>query len=137
MKKFEPFDTTADIGIRVFGNDLTELYENAALGMFSLILEPFEPKKTILKELEVEGESDEEVLVSLLSDLIFLLETEGFLFHTIVGHELSMKHYRFELFGEKYLPSKHSFLAQIKAVTYHNLEIRKDKILSCEIVFDV
>ena len=37
MKPFELIDHTADVGIKVWGSTLTELFENAAKGMFSVI----------------------------------------------------------------------------------------------------
>ncbi|MBI4335989.1 MAG: archease, partial [Candidatus Omnitrophica bacterium] len=37
MKKYEPIEHTADIGIRAYGRSLKELFENAALGMFGEI----------------------------------------------------------------------------------------------------
>ena len=34
MKRYEQFPHTSDIGIRVFGRDLKELFQNAAFAMF-------------------------------------------------------------------------------------------------------
>jgi len=36
-RKFTEVDHPSDIGIRFFGNDLEELFENAASGMFSIM----------------------------------------------------------------------------------------------------
>ena len=48
--KFKPLDHPSDIGIIVFGNNLKDIFENAALGMFSLIsdLKQIEPKETFV-----------------------------------------------------------------------------------------
>jgi SHS2 domain-containing protein len=138
MKMFEPFDTTADVGLKIFGKNLTEIFENASLGMFSLILEPFTPEDYITKELEYQSENNEEILFSLLSDLVYLLDVEGFVLHKISTKELGKFYFKFALVGEKYSKSKHSFLMQIKAVTYHNLEIKKvGEYYQTDIVFDV
>ena len=138
MKKYEPFDTTADIGLRVYGNSFKELLENAALGMFSFMVEPFNPKEEIDKEIEVNGDKDEDLLVSLLSEFIYLFETEGFILFDIKGKKISTKKYLFDLKGENYSHHKHTLLTHIKAVTYHNLKITKaGDIFKTEIVFDV
>jgi len=39
-KKYEILDVTADVGIVAYGEDKKTLFENVALGMFSLIVDP-------------------------------------------------------------------------------------------------
>ena len=137
MKRFEPFDTTADVGLRVFGKNIIELFENSALGMFSLIVEPLKGGKEIAKEIEVEGDSYEDILVSMLSDLVFLFETEGFVLRGIVGKMIESKKFAFSLRGVTYSSDRHTLLTHIKAVTFHNLKIVEGRNLRVEIVFDV
>jgi SHS2 domain-containing protein len=138
MKRFELFDTTADVGLTVYGRNFIELLENSASGLSSLITEPFESKDDIIKKIEFEEENREILLVSLLSELIFLFETAGFLMNKIHGKKIDNNKYSFSLEGETYSPKKHTLLTQIKAVTYHNLEIKtKGDILTVNIVFDV
>ncbi|MBU1626898.1 archease [bacterium] len=138
MKKFEPFETTADVGLSVYGEDLIELFENAALGMFSLMVESFTITKPVRKVIEVEGDRDEDIIVSLLSELIFLFETDGFILGNITGNMKTSKKFQFTLVGETYSKEKHILSTHIKAVTYHKLEIKRDnKIFIVDIVFDV
>ena len=37
MKKYEYFEATADIGLRAYGNDMNEAFENAGLAIFNII----------------------------------------------------------------------------------------------------
>jgi len=137
--KFEPFETTADVGLRVYGKNPVELFENASKGMFSLIFEPFQLQNFVIKNIEIEGDNPEDIIVSLLSELIYLLETQNFVLSNLKGREINPKKYTFTLEGESYNKEKHSFLMQIKAVTFHNLKIKKEKDnkLTVDIVFDV
>ena len=36
---FEYFDVTADIGVKVWGNSINELFENAAIAVTSLMID--------------------------------------------------------------------------------------------------
>ena len=36
-QKFEHIDHTADVGIKIYGATLTQLFEHAALGLFDII----------------------------------------------------------------------------------------------------
>ena len=137
MKRFEPFETTADIGLKIYGKNLIELFENSALGMFSLIVDSFETSGSIKKKIEITGSTDEDILISLLSELIFMFETDGFILKNITGLSIDSKKYGFTLIGEYFSSGKHELLTHIKAVTYHNLEIKKGETFTVEIVFDV
>jgi len=137
MKKFEPFNTTADVGLRVYGKDIIELFENAAIGMFSLVVEPFTPEEIIRKIIELDGDSEEDILFSLLNELVFLFETDGFLLVDIKGERVCKSGFRFEIKGEKYSEDKHELSMHVKAVTYHNLQVKRGETLFADIVFDV
>jgi SHS2 domain-containing protein len=73
--KFEVVEHTADIGIKVYGKNLQQLYENAAYGMFSLLLdlEKVRPDKKL--KISVEGGDPESLLVNWLNELIYLQAT--------------------------------------------------------------
>jgi SHS2 domain-containing protein len=46
-------------------------------------------------------------------------------------------HLKADIFGEKYTISKHKIGAEIKAVTYHMLEIRKKRPYHAQVLFDI
>ena len=39
MKRFETIEHTADTGLRVFGSTLEELFENAGLGLMTILVQ--------------------------------------------------------------------------------------------------
>ncbi|MDP2156657.1 MAG: archease, partial [Nitrospirota bacterium] len=86
MRQFEILDIFGDAGIRAFGNNLQELFVNAATGMYSLItdLENIQDMKKL--DISAQGSSLEGLLVSFLNELIFHFDTYGF-----VGKSITIK----------------------------------------------
>ena len=70
MKRYEQFPHTADIGIRVFGKDLKELFENAAFALFDTLADLEGLKPSIEETVKVAGDSPEGLLVAWLDELI-------------------------------------------------------------------
>ncbi|MGE5256018.1 MAG: archease, partial [Hyphomicrobiales bacterium] len=115
--------------------DLAELFVNAALGMNSLMRAADEDSEPALAKLiSLEAIDAENLLVAWLSELAFWAETELLVFS------------QFEF--SRITPTGLSALARgnrldaldkhVKAVTFHNLEIRSAPDgLSTTIVFDV
>ena len=79
MKKFETFEHTADIGLKIYARDLKGIFVNAAAGLFSLIsdLKKVEANKTI--KVRLRENNKEELLVSWLNELIFQFSARDFL----------------------------------------------------------
>jgi len=80
MKPFELIEHTADVGIKAWGSTLTELFENAAKGLFFVITgEGYKPQGSeIEKKIEINEDKDslEGVLVSWLSELLYIFNRE-------------------------------------------------------------
>lgn len=146
MKQFEILDISGDAGIRAFGNNLQELFVNAATGMYSLItdLENIQDMKKL--DISAQGSSLEGLLVSFLNELIFHFDTYGFIGKSITikswqaGEPESGQAYSLEanLTGEEFDPEHHEGKLLIKAATYHKLLVeKKDGLYQAEIIFDI
>ncbi|MFC1707026.1 archease [Planctomycetota bacterium] len=126
MKYAKVIDHTADVGLEVFGSRLPELFEAAADGLFSLQsnVDDVEPQEKRI--VTVEGSDLPDLLVTWLSELTYLHETEGLLFRsaTVTRLDEEAGHLEAEVAGEPYDSARHSIRAAIKAVTYHDLNIR-------------
>ena len=135
---YEILDHTADACIRVYGKSFDELLENAAMAMMELITdrEKINPSQEI--EIEVRGETKEELLVHWLQEILFLHEVKKMVFKDFRLNLISETHAKGKAIGEKIDIDKHELSFDIKAVTYHNLKIEpiNDK-LKVDIVFDV
>ena len=138
MKPFELIDISGDAGVRAFGNNLEELFLNAAAGMYSLITDPGSviPRKSI--EVETSSDSVEGLLVSWLNELIFHFDTYGFMGKEIHIHELHATLLRATVTGEDFVPERHGGGLLIKAATYHRLKIeRKEGHWEADVIFDI
>jgi len=142
MKPFEFIDHTADVGIKVWGTTLTELFENAAIGMFSVIAgEGYKAHGSkIEKKIEISKNADnlEEILVSWLSELLYIFNREKIYFNNFKISSLNDSGIKAEANGVNIDLYQSNLYTEIKAVTFHNLKIEETADgFNCTIIFDV
>ncbi len=138
MKKYEIIDHTADIGLRARGGDLKELFVNAAYGMFTILadLKNVQAKKSL--KIRLQAPNVEELFLSWLSELLYQYTSKEIIFKEFSIEKLSEKRISAEARGEKLDLRRHKLKTEIKAVTYHELKVRKVKdIWQGEVIFDV
>jgi len=130
---FEEIAHTADCELKVWAPDLPGLMEQAALGMYQLMGVRLKNRTRKQRILKIQAPDAEGLLVSFLSELLYLSDMEGIAFQqfafTFQTGEMMAK-----LEGASILSSE----KEIKAVTYHNLNIQETRSgLGVCIVFDV
>jgi SHS2 domain-containing protein len=137
MKKYETFATTADVGIRFYGHDFAELYENAVAGL-NILLFGKNRKLQVASDsshFNFRGDSVENVLVNLLAEVLSLAYqkkqrvTDMACSHAD-GCSLAAELLLVTIVGEPEI--------DIKGVTYHKLKVvEKDGIKKASVVFDI
>ncbi len=137
---YEILGHTADVRIRVSGDDLAGLIRGAVLGIASLVADTNNIEGRDSVAVEASGETPEELLVHLLGEVLYVHYTRRLVFSDAeveVPDDGALRA-RCTLWGEAYDPARHELGYDIKAVTYHDLKIEStgDR-LSAEIVFDV
>jgi SHS2 domain-containing protein len=138
MKRYETFDHTADIGIRVFGETVEEVFVNAAWALFDLLTDMDSIHESLTHEIVVEGADREDLFIRWLSELLFLCEGKGYLFREFSFSYLTATSLKAVVRGEMFDPSRHQFKAEIKAVTYHQVEVaRSDEMWTGKVIFDI
>lgn len=137
MKQFEVVNHTADIGIRAYGKTPQEVFENAAVGMFSLMADLSTVKESESFDISVEGEDRENLLVEWLNELIYFFETENVLLKKFEITEWSDHHLSAIITGERIDLQRHSLETQIKAATYHTLKVSHNDLWQAQVIFDV
>lgn len=138
MKQYEVIDHTADIGLRAWGKDLKELFANAAYGCFELLadLKNVQTRKTV--KIKLEAPNIEELFLSWLSELLYQFNTQKIIFKEFLIKQLSETTISAEAKGEAWDLTHHPLKREIKAVTYHQLNVRKvNDIWQGEVIFDV
>ena len=126
MKRFEEFEHTADIGIKAFGKTLDELFENAAYGMFSVIAGEREVRPTLEHQIELTDDDTERLLVTFLSELLYLSEVRRQLFSEF---KVSIDEgiLRATCRGEELGSDLSGLGMEVKAVTRHMLEVNLEE----------
>ena len=138
-ERFEFFDHTADIGVRVYGNNLAELFENAARAMYEALGRLHKPESNRQKSVELQAESAEDLLHDWLADLLYEIEANHILYDEFEIHELTPLRLAVTVRGGT-IDSAHSQAnEEIKAVTYHQLRVESqpDGSWRAMVIFDV
>lgn len=138
MKTYELIEHTADVGLKAYGKNLSEAFENAAKGMFDIITDKSEIVSVGQYNIELEAPDLEQLLVDWLSELLYLntARNQVFGFFKVDLDEKNNK-LTAKIFGEKFDLSKHKIGTEIKAVTYHMLKVRDKRPYHVQVLFDI
>jgi SHS2 domain-containing protein len=129
---------TADTGIAVTADTLSELFEWAARGMFELMYDTRSPTPQQELDIAVEATSVDELLVDLLSELLYRCETADVMPCSFTAGEAEPTLVRMTV---GVAPNDPTLLhgPPIKAVTYHDLLVAPspDGGWAARVIFDV
>ena len=137
MKKFEYFEATADIGLKAYGKDMNEAFENAGLAIFNIISDTsnIDPSNEI--EFEVASEDDVSLLYDYLEELLFYHETEFMLFSEFQVEIDENFHLKARIKGEEINWDRHERKTEIKAITFHKMAVRKTDHVEVQAIVDL
>jgi len=137
-KKYEFINHTADVGIKVWGESLESLFENTAYSMFDILTELDKVKAKKSLRVEIEGKRIDELLVDWLRILLYKFNGEEYLLREFNIEEISKKGLKAKVRGEKLNLSRHTLKTEIKAATYHGLQVKKTgQGWEAQVIFDV
>ena len=136
--RFEFVDHTGDLGVRVFGQTMSELFEKAGEAVTFILTDPETIRIRETRKLLLDAKTDEELLITWLNELVYLFDTEGLLFKTY--DVFSLHNHRLEALaqGEIYVEGRHPIKTAVKAATYHQLKIENLRGLwTAQVIFDL
>jgi SHS2 domain-containing protein len=140
MGRAETFEHTADLGLRVVGDDLADLFQTAAGALFDAILA--NRGQVVVAESEsvsLAAESPEDLLIAWLNELIFRSETQ----HRVYGQfdvrvDADGRRLTATIGGEPIDRTRHLLDHEVKAATRHGLCLRREgKGWLVEVVLDI
>lgn len=146
-KPYEFFDHTADIGVRVYGYTLEELFTNAAHAMYEALGQLQKTESRSQKSIQMKAASLEDLLHDWLAELLYEVEADHVLYDEIAslavcesgvpaatGFDLAAK-----LQGSSIDFARSQTNEEIKAVTYHQLRVEQlpDRTWRASVIFDV
>ena len=142
---FEYIEHTADIGVRIAARSPEELIREAARAFYSILIDEeclgrVEAREE--REVVLAAGDGEEILVGFLGELIYRFDAEKLLLPMVQVEEVRLGkdggRLRARLRGERFDPARHSLRTEVKAATYHALEIRDiGGVLTAEVIFDL
>ena len=108
------------------GRPPAELFENCALALVSIALDPatVEPRQELA--LEAEGGDYESLLVNWLSEVLWWLDGKRIAFHSFQVTHIEPAGLRAIARGEPRDPGRHAGRLIVKAVTYHQLRVAQE-----------
>jgi len=144
MRKFIVSDryTTADMGLEIEADSLSELFVAAAEGMFTIILgTAYVSEASISSEYDLRADSAEQLLVDWLSELLYHFDVKKLVpvtYRIVVGKKDNQIVLKGAVGFRKFEAGRGIAEHEIKAVTYHKLKIQeKEGHFYCPVVFDI
>lgn len=147
VKNYEILEHTADIGLKVAGDDLEQLFIRTAEAMFEVMVDSkpnLIPSITVPINIQTNTppsgnlKPHEHLLVKWLQELLYIFETR----HLVLSHfyidSLSEDALEGSAKGLKFDRNRHKQKCQIKAVTYHQLSVEKKADgWQAQVIFDI
>ena len=115
----------SDLGIEARGRTLPELFRQAAIALVSIIVELETVRETEQREVVIAATDREHLFVRWLTEILYLYDGTGFVCKDFRIGSLSGTNLRATVLGEALRPSVHRRLLDVKAVTYHQLAVRR------------
>lgn len=137
---YEIIDHTADIGIKVNGSSLQELFISSAEAMFDIMVaskREFIPSIDV--PVELEAPALDQLFVRWLQELLFVFETRRLVLSKFWIDSMDEGHLLGSAKGLKFDYTRHTQKLAIKAVTYHGLKVEcgPSGLWQASVIFDI
>lgn len=123
---FDYFEHTADVGIRAWGPTLGVAFAQAARGVVAQMVDVSAAKPVGEARVVVEAESLDRLLFSFLDEILDLFYTRLWVIVEAEVEIVGERRLVATLRGEAYEAARHGHIHEIKAMTYHGLEVQRD-----------
>ena len=132
---FTILEHTADIGLKVYGSSLSNLFEEAVSAFISLLVKSSKTGFNHTTEFEIAGEDYIDLMIRCLSEILYLFEAESLIVNRIEIKSITSKKLAAILKITEFDPATHEIINNIKAATYHNASINKTDDGWCSIIY--
>ncbi len=127
---FSHLEHTADVLIEARGRTLEEAFEQAGIGVYEVITDTGSIRLTRRVDLDVEGVDLENLLYRWVEEALVYTDSEGLVFgkFSVCRIEKTQDGYRItsSAWGEEFNPEIHESRTIVKAMTYAQMEIKKE-----------
>lgn len=125
MRRFRFLDHTGDLGIEIYGQNLMELFENAGAALFDVITDPSKVKEKVKKDIALAYRDLGTLMVDWLGELLYLHDAEGLVLRRFEVKNIGDGCFEATTWGEPFQEGRHAIRTEVKAVTFHQLEVRE------------
>lgn len=139
MGKFEIIDHTADLAMKITGDNPVDFFAQALVGLRALteldqaVLE----ERNVVDEITVYGNDLEEILVHFLNELVRLIQESEMSPLQLQDLEIFSDHLSCKILSKPVIEFPDGYV-EIKAATYHMLAINNDAgTLSATVILDI
>lgn len=122
---YRMMDHTADLGLVIDGTDLSDLFTNAAYALFEQLCEKNVPQTVVERTVAISGEDLPDVMINWMRELLYFWNGEQLLLHEVAVNAVTDCQVQAVVGLYPFDPSQHRILAEIKAVTYHQVRVGK------------
>lgn len=136
---YKLLEHATDAFIEVTASDLKEAFIQAGNSVVETTIDRSSVKENEKKKISVTGKEIRYLLFDWLEEVIYKLITEGFAIHRFELDIKKNKEYKLEAtaFGEPIDLQKHHFKVEIKAPTFHLMEISEGKDVKMRFLLDL
>ncbi len=136
--RYEYIEHSADLGFKAFGTTIEELFVNAAEALFEVLVALDSIRTRDKHIIHVDSIDLETLMVGWLNELLYRFETEGFLLKRSQIDKMASCSLQATVWGEIIDPVRHKIRTTIKAVTYHQLYVkRRNDLWESQVVLDL
>jgi SHS2 domain-containing protein len=129
---------TADLAIQVRGKDVKNLFENAAKALMHIMLRGNTSGKMSSVHISLSGQDPADLLVRWLGEILYLLQGEGLVVSSSTIQSLTAAQLEAMVEVVPFDPEIHEIQSEVKAVTYHQLEVAdKGDRWEARVTFDI
>jgi SHS2 domain-containing protein len=129
---------TADGGLVVEAARVEALFAEAALALMAQIVDPGCIRVRQWRELAVSGSDWTDLMVNWLRELLYLFNGELWLAGQVDVERLAPVGLEARVGGEAFDPACHEVRNEIKAITYHQAEVKnEDGLWRAQVIFDL
>ena len=124
-RPYRLLDHTADIRVEITGRDLPELFGNAALCVFDVMLDRSRIRPDRSTEVSLEAADTPELLMDWLRELLFLFSARGLAVAAVEFTLLEPTRLRAVLASEPFDVERHGLRVELKVPTYHGYSLKE------------
>ncbi|AFZ70403.1 hypothetical protein Calag_0652 [Caldisphaera lagunensis DSM 15908] len=133
---YEFLDHTSDVLIKAIGNSLNESFEQAAIAVYEVITDTNKVMPLNEIEIEVDGYDIYNLLYRWIESLLYYTDSEGLVFSKfVVNIDEKNTRLKAKIYGEKFNNEIHEHRTIVKAMTYSQMEIKKEE--NCWVIYFV